>query len=232
MGKARSEKAWGKDVDEVTQRRAKTAADKNQEVIHLELCPRPAGRNHPAGRRFCRKLAVPARIARRHRQTKGGSQDAAAPKKISSKNHHVIPGRREASNPESRDSPMRNCASEVWSFGSSRNDGEPASGFREQLVDILPVHQVIDPRLQIIRPAIAIIDVVGVLPDVDAEDRGGAMNQRVLSVGRLGNLELAILYRQPRPPRTELADTGGGEIGLEFLEPAKVLGDLLLQAAR
>src|SRR5450756_880349 len=25
---------------------------------------------------------------------------------------------------ESRDSPMRNCASEVWSFGPSRNDGE------------------------------------------------------------------------------------------------------------
>jgi hypothetical protein len=26
----------------------------------------------------------------------------------------VIPGRCGASNPESRDSPMRNCASEVW----------------------------------------------------------------------------------------------------------------------
>jgi hypothetical protein len=35
----------------------------------------------------------------------------------------VIPGRCEASNPESRDSPMRNCASEAWSFGPSRNDG-------------------------------------------------------------------------------------------------------------
>src|SRR6201982_190093 len=41
----------------------------------------------------------------------------------------VIPGRCEASNydvrlhiGESRDSPMRNCASEVWSFGPSRND--------------------------------------------------------------------------------------------------------------
>src|SRR5258707_6342910 len=34
----------------------------------------------------------------------------------------VIPGRCEASNPESRDSPTRNCASEVWSFGPSRND--------------------------------------------------------------------------------------------------------------
>src|SRR6266436_3815892 len=106
------------------------------------------------------------------------------------------------------------------------------SGFREQLVDILPVHQVIDPRLQIIRTAIVIIDVVGVLPDVDAEDRGGAMDQRVLAIGRLGNLELAVLHRQPRPARTELADAGGGKIGLEFLEPAEVFGDLLFQAAR
>src|SRR5207244_8494283 len=32
----------------------------------------------------------------------------------------VIPGRCEASNPESRDSPVRNCAPEVWSFGPSR----------------------------------------------------------------------------------------------------------------
>ena len=41
----------------------------------------------------------------------------------------VIPGRCEASNydvllhiGESRDSPMCNCTSEVWSFGPSRND--------------------------------------------------------------------------------------------------------------
>src|SRR5450755_1916854 len=32
----------------------------------------------------------------------------------------VIPGRCEASNPESRDSPMRNCASEVWSGACHR----------------------------------------------------------------------------------------------------------------
>src|SRR5439155_5188252 len=34
----------------------------------------------------------------------------------------VIPGRCEASNPESRDSPVRNGTSEVWSYGPSRND--------------------------------------------------------------------------------------------------------------
>src|SRR6478672_8627249 len=34
----------------------------------------------------------------------------------------VVPGRRVASNPKSRDSPMCNCTSEVWSFEPSRND--------------------------------------------------------------------------------------------------------------
>src|SRR3981189_1766817 len=43
------------------------------------------------------------------------------PARISSR-EPVIPGRCEASNPESRDSPMCNCTSEVWSFGPSRND--------------------------------------------------------------------------------------------------------------
>jgi hypothetical protein len=32
--KGRSEETRGNDVDEVTQRRAKTAADKNQEIVH------------------------------------------------------------------------------------------------------------------------------------------------------------------------------------------------------
>ena len=33
----------------------------------------------------------------------------------------VIPGRCAASNPESRDSPVRNCAPEVWSFRTDRS---------------------------------------------------------------------------------------------------------------
>src|SRR5450631_4788217 len=58
-------------------------------------------------------------------------------------------------------------------FDASHRPGmtESASGLREQLVDIFPVHEMIDKRLQIIRAAVAIIDVIGVLPDVDTEDR-------------------------------------------------------------
>ena len=36
---------------------------------------------------------------------------------------HSGAARSEATNPESRDSPMCNCTSAVWSFGPSRNDG-------------------------------------------------------------------------------------------------------------
>src|SRR3954454_1029288 len=89
----------------------------------------------------------------------------------------------------------------------------------------------IEERLQVIRTAVTIIDVVGVLPDVAAEDRGCAMHQRVLPVRRLGDLELAVLDRQPAPARAELADAGRGEIGFEFIESAEVLVDLLFETA-
>ena len=45
---------------------------------------------------------------------------------------YVIPGRCEASNPESRDSPVRNCAPAIWSFGPSRNDRRPTPRWRER----------------------------------------------------------------------------------------------------
>ena len=80
----------------------------------------------------------------------------------------------------------------------------------------------IEKRLQVIRTAVAVVDVVGMLPDIDAEDRGGAVHQRAFAVGGLGDFELAVLDRQPRPARAELADAGGGEIGLELLQPAEV----------
>src|ERR1039458_2726546 len=105
------------------------------------------------------------------------------------------------------------------------------SELREQLLDIFPIDQVVDERLQIVRAAVAIVDVIGMLPDVTAEDRRAAMDQRAFAVGCLGDFQLAVLHRQPAPARTELADAGGGEIGLELLEAAEVLVDLLLQTA-
>src|SRR6185436_11377822 len=63
----------------------------------------------------------PARARRRGRMKRGIM--LALPSLRAQRTYVVIPGRCEAANPESRDSPVRNCAPEVWSFGPSRNDG-------------------------------------------------------------------------------------------------------------
>src|SRR6267154_174036 len=49
----------------------------------------------------------------------------------------------------------------------------PAGGFCravEHLRDVAPIDEMIDERLEIVRPPVAIVDVVGVLPDVAAEN--------------------------------------------------------------
>src|SRR6202007_2001743 len=106
---------------------------------------------------------------------------------------------------------------------------EQASSLGKQLFDVFPVDEMIDERLQIIRAAVAVVDVVGVLPDVAAGGRGGALGQRAFAGRGLGDFELAVLDRQPTPARSELADTGSGEIGLELFKPTEVLGNLLFQ---
>src|SRR6266403_2684980 len=97
------------------------------------------------------------------------------------------------------------------------------AGLAVQLVDIVPVDQAVTERLQIVGTAVAIIDVVGVLPDVAAENRRGAVDQRAFAVRGLGDFELAVLDRQPAPAGAELTDAGSGEIGLELVETAEVL---------
>src|SRR4051812_32237615 len=69
---------------------------------------------------------------------------------------------------------------------------DAASGLGHQLVNVLPVHQVIEERLQVIRTPIAVVDVIGMLPDVAAQDRGGAMHQRTFAVRGFRNLKLAV----------------------------------------
>src|SRR6201746_2028940 len=118
-------------------------------------------------------------------------------------------------------------------FDASHRSGmtEYRSNLAEQLVDIVPVDEVIDERLQIVGTAVAVVDVVGMLPDVAAEDRRGAVDQRAFAVRGLGDFELAVLDLKPAPAGAELADAGGGEIGLELVEAAEILVDLLFEAA-
>jgi hypothetical protein len=63
----------------------------------------------------------------------------------------------------------------------------------------------IEERLEVVGASVAIVNVVGMLPDVAAEDRLGAMHQRILTVRRLHHCDLAVLHRKPAPTRAESA---------------------------
>ena len=69
----------------------------------------------------------------------------------------------------------------------------------EHFFDVLPVHQVIQERLEIIRPPVAIVDVIRVLPDVAAQDRCCTMNERVFAIRSLADDQLPVLDGEPRP---------------------------------
>ena len=49
--------------------------------------------------------------------------------------------------------------------------GSESSGFREHLLDMLPIDEIVDEGFEIFRARIAVVDVVAVLPHIDAEDR-------------------------------------------------------------
>src|SRR5262245_51540902 len=58
-------------------------------------------------------------------------------------------------------------------------DVEPPAGLKKQAsdlaqhrLDVLPVHQIVEPSLEVLRPRVAVVDVVAVLPHIDAEDGG------------------------------------------------------------
>ena len=69
----------------------------------------------------------------------------------------------------------------------------------------------VEKRFEVIRPPVAIIDVVGVLPHVAAEDRLGAVHERVLAVRCLADNDLAVLDCEPAPPGAELRSAGLGK---------------------
>src|SRR6516165_7176680 len=61
------------------------------------------------------------------------------------------------------------------------------------LLDVFPVHQMIEERFDVIRPAVAVVDVVGMLPHVATQNRFGPVHERVLAVGGLHHGDLAVL---------------------------------------
>src|SRR5690606_8199235 len=108
----------------------------------------------------------------------------------------------------------------------------PSSARRGVLLrDGVPVHDV-PPRLDVVGTAVLVVQVVGVLPDVEAEDRGVAVHDRRVLVGRRVALQLAAaIDDQPGPAGAEAAGGLLLEPLLELLEAAEGAVDRLAQLA-
>src|SRR5271165_2335423 len=103
--------------------------------------------------------------------------------------------------------------------------GELLGCFGEALVDFIPVDDV-PPRGEVFGAAVVVLEIVGVLPDIVAEDRVVARGERAVLVRGGDDLELAV-ENQPAPSGAELLGGGFVEQLLEVFKGAEVLDDLL-----
>src|SRR5262245_10410373 len=93
----------------------------------------------------------------------------------------------------------------VWKFFPDSPDFPDAPDlFSEALVDLRPVHDV-PPGVDVVGPAVLILQIVGVLPHVEAEHDFLAFHQRAVLVGAALDGELAALIDHPRPAAAEAA---------------------------
>lgn len=92
------------------------------------------------------------------------------------------------------------------------------------LCHLVPVDQV-EEGGDVIGAAVLHIDVVGVLPHIHGQDGGLAVAPRVLGVGGLGHLQLAVVDAQPGPARAKLGGACTLEGVLEGVKGAKVAVD-------
>src|ERR1039457_3634748 len=98
-------------------------------------------------------------------------------------------------------------------------------GVGEALVDLVPVDGV-PPGGEVVGAAVVVFQVVGVLPDVVAEDGVEAIGEGTVLVGGGDDGELAGLENEPAPAGAELLGGGLVEELLEGLKVAEVGLDL------
>src|SRR5437016_8412147 len=90
----------------------------------------------------------------------------------------------------------------------------------QPLIDLRPIDHV-PPRVDVVRPAILVLQVVGVLPDVDAEDRVLAVHQRTVLVRGALDGELVAAADHPRPAAAEPARRGLLHFLFQLVEAAE-----------
>src|SRR5690606_6158010 len=85
----------------------------------------------------------------------------------------------------------------------------------------VPVDQVPE-RLDVLRASVAVVNVVGVFPDVAGQQRGVTAGHRVACANGAGQGQGAVrLLHQPAPAGTEGADGNLAELFLELVEGAE-----------
>src|SRR6202035_3174043 len=65
-----------------------------------------------------------------------------------------------------------------------------------KLRHIIPIDEMIDKGLQVIRSPVSIIDVIGMFPDVATKNGFAAMHERVLAIGCFHDLDFSVLDRE------------------------------------
>jgi hypothetical protein len=117
---------------------------------------------------------------------------------------------------------------DAWEAGLRLSGTELFRG-REICLGLRPVHDV-PPRFHVVRTAILVVQVIGVLPHIEAQNgrataTGRFPHQGIILVGGRANGELAVFHAQPRPAGTEPAGCRRGELFLKSFEAAEILRD-------
>src|SRR5579871_3854189 len=90
----------------------------------------------------------------------------------------------------------------------------------EPVFDFFPVHY-IPPGRHVIRPAILVLQVVCVLPDIQAHHRRLPFHQRAVLIRGGVDIDLTTRLNQPSPSRTKTPSSRGIEFFLETVEAAE-----------
>src|SRR5579875_81416 len=103
-------------------------------------------------------------------------------------------------------------------------------GLLETLVDLFPIHHV-PPGRKVLGAAIVVLQVVGVLPYVVAQNGIEALHEGAVLIRRGDDLQLAAAIDQPAPAGAELLGRRLVELLLESVEGAEVFLNLLCDRA-
>jgi len=102
------------------------------------------------------------------------------------------------------------------------------SRLKKVLLGESPVHVAVDEILEEVQAAVLVVEVVGVLPDIDGEDGNNAIDDRAVTVVGADDLELAGvgIPDEPDPTRAEVSCTVLDELFNESVIAAEILNDL------